>query len=63
MAIKMKFEEALAAMREGHPIRRECKCYFVMDKCGEISTIIDYVGDCAKLSNDDITAEDWEIIE
>ncbi len=59
----MKFEDALKAMRDGKPVRRPCMCYFIMDKCVSDVIIINAAGDTARLTPDDIVAEDWEVID
>jgi hypothetical protein len=61
---KMKFEEALKAMREGKQVRiGNCKCGYIVDEHPGYSLIIDSAGDSVKFDSHAIMADDWEIVE
>jgi hypothetical protein len=59
----MKFEEALAAMREGKAVRLgKCACGFIIDQYQDYAEIINNSGDLIKLNGCDIMSEDWEVV-
>ena len=60
----MKFEEALAEMRNGKSIRLgQCTCGYSINKYPNYSAILNDAGDIVKLNSCDIMSDDWEIIE
>jgi len=60
----MKFEEALAAMREGKAVRLGgCECGFIIDKYPNYKAIINNAGAVVKFNSCDIMSEEWELVE
>jgi len=56
----MKFEEALASLREGKKIRiGECRCFFRLN--GKF--IVNYLDEIARIDQHEVLLEDWEIVE
>lgn len=66
----MKYEEAMMAMRNGDPVRRKGQehFYYLNDRNRIVKAevflgkLFEYAGG-AKLSNRDLCAEDWEVVE
>ena len=66
----MKYEEAMKAMRNGDPIRRKGQEHFyylndhnrIIKAEVYLGTLFEYKGS-VKLSNKDLLAEDWEVLE